>query len=112
LGKAKGKVKKLIVPTKDQYETFVTGFEFFNGQLFSGSLPNDVLITLQRKANTRGFFSRDRFQGRGDEAASSHEIALNPDAFVGLTDEQIASTLVHEMVHHWQHVHGKPGRGR
>jgi predicted SprT family Zn-dependent metalloprotease len=112
MGKAKAKAKKVAVPTKDQYETFVAGFEFFNQRLFEGRLPYDVLITLQRRANSKGYFLSDRFQGREDAATSSHEIALNPDAFVGETDEQIASTLVHAMVHHWQHVDGKPGRDK
>lgn len=40
------------------------------------------------------------------------EIALNPDTFVRQTDKEILSTLVHEMVHQWQFVYGKPGRGR
>ena len=38
-----------------------------------------------------------------------HELALNPDAFVDRTDEQIISTLVHEMTHMWQQQCGKPG---
>jgi SprT-like family len=33
---------------------------------------------------------------------------LNPDAFINRTDEQICSTLVHEMTHAWQHTHGTP----
>jgi len=32
--------------------------------------------------------------------------------FGGRSDEQILSTLVHEMCHHWQAHFGKPGRGR
>jgi predicted SprT family Zn-dependent metalloprotease len=35
----------------------------------------------------------------------SSELALNPDAFIDRTDEQICSTPVHEMVHAWQHAH-------
>jgi predicted SprT family Zn-dependent metalloprotease len=41
-----------------------------------------------------------------------HELALNPDGFVDRTDEQICSTLVHEMAHVWQQAHGSaPSRG-
>jgi predicted SprT family Zn-dependent metalloprotease len=37
-----------------------------------------------------------------------HELALNPDHFIGRSDEEICPTLVHEMVHVWQHQHGQP----
>jgi predicted SprT family Zn-dependent metalloprotease len=37
-----------------------------------------------------------------------HELSLNPDHFIGRSDKDIASTLVHEMVHVWQQQHGKP----
>jgi hypothetical protein len=36
------------------------------------------------------------------------EIALNPDHFIGRTDAEICSTLVHELVHHWQKYFGTP----
>ena len=37
-----------------------------------------------------------------------HELAMNPDTFTGRTDEEILSTLAHEMAHVWQQTHGKP----
>ncbi len=37
-----------------------------------------------------------------------HELALNPDTFSGRSDEDILSTLVHEMAHVWQQTYGKP----
>jgi predicted SprT family Zn-dependent metalloprotease len=49
------------------------------------------------------------FSGRIDKTAV-HELALNPDSFIGRTDEMILSTLVHEMVHVWQQTYGKPPR--
>ena len=79
-----------------------------NRELFEGSFPQ-VLVTLQRHANTRGYFSPERFNGRIDNAAV-HELALNPDSFIGRTDEEILSTLVHEMAHVWQQAHGKAPR--
>jgi hypothetical protein len=37
------------------------------------------------------------------------KLALNPDQFTGCcTDEDILSTLAHEMAHVWQQTHGKP----
>ena len=81
-------------------------FDHFNLELFDASLP-DVFITYQRKAHSHGYFSAERFSGRSGEARH-HELALNPDAFIGQTDKQILQTLVHEQHHVWQHAHGKP----
>jgi predicted SprT family Zn-dependent metalloprotease len=93
--------------TQAQYETFQQAYDFFNGELFVGALPN-VLVTLQRHAKAYGYFSAERFVGRAAEEAA-HELALNPDHF-GRTDEDILSTLAHEMAHVWQHTHGRPPR--
>jgi predicted SprT family Zn-dependent metalloprotease len=94
--------------TKTEYQGFQQAYDFFNRELFDKGLPQ-VLVTLQRHANTRGYFSPERFNGRIDETAV-HELALNPDRFTGRTDEMILSTLVHEMAHVWQQTHGKPPR--
>jgi hypothetical protein len=97
--------------TSKQYRALQEGYDFFNGELFDDGLPQ-LLVTLQRHANSYGYFVADRFQGRseGSAAAHAHELALNPDNFVGRSDEEIASTLVHEMAHVWQQTHGKPPR--
>jgi SprT-like family len=95
--------------TPAEYRAFQQAYDFFNTELFGGSLPQ-VLVTLQRHAKAYGYFSPERFIGRaGQEAA--HELAMNPDHF-GRTDEVILSTLVHEMVHVWQQECGHaPRRG-
>lgn len=93
-------------PTKITYGTFDKAYAFFNRELFGGELPY-CLVTLQRKANTRGYFAAERF-GNGEEICD--EIALNPVAFHGRTAEQVFSTLVHEMVHLWQSHFGTPSR--
>jgi predicted SprT family Zn-dependent metalloprotease len=94
--------------TPAQYRAFQEAYDFFNAELFAGSLPH-VLVTLQRHANARGYFSPERFTGRIEKAAV-HELALNPDTFTGRTDEEILSTLAHEMAHVWQQTHGTPPR--
>ena len=45
---------------------------------------------------------------RGQE--TTHEISLNPSYLKRRSARDVASTLVHEMAHLWQFVHGKPGR--
>src|SRR5262245_35490455 len=95
--------------TQAEYSAFQTAYDFFNAELFSGTLPA-VLITLQRHSKAYGFLAPKKFVGRSDETAT-HELALNPDHF-GRTDEAILSTLAHEMAHVWHVTHGTPTRKR
>ena len=97
--------------TAREYGTFQKAFDYFGEKLFASALPQ-VLITFQRKARAKGYFSAKKFHHRGDGSQYAHEIALNPDAFVGRSDEEILSTFVHEMVHLWQKEFGhSSGRG-
>jgi len=96
--------------TAVEYRTLQDAYDYFDTKLFEGTLPQ-VLITLQRHRGAQGFFCPKRFRRRGQDGVTIHEVALNPDTFVGRTDDQILSTLAHEMVHVWQQEHGKPGRG-
>jgi SprT-like family. len=109
--------------TKIEYGAFQQAYDFFNRELFHRELPN-VLVTLQRKANTRGYFTANAFVGRGGNLArveegdelkltlnAVHELALNPDHF-GRTDKEILSTLVHEMAHVWQETCGNASKHR
>ena len=90
--------------TPAEYRAFQDAYDFFNAQLFGGTLPH-VLVTLQRHAKARGYFSPERFSGRIEKMAV-HELALNPDSFTERSDEEILSTLAHEMAHVWQQTHG------
>lgn len=93
-----------------EYSTWQEAYDYFNAELFAGKLPQ-VLITLQRKAKTYGYFSPNRFSNRQADTAI-HELAMNPDGFNGRSDKDILSTLVHEMAHVWREVQpGKPSRG-
>lgn len=94
--------------TPAQYRAFQEAYDFFNAELFESSLP-PVLVTLQRHAKARGYFSPERFIGRIEDTAA-HELAMNPDTFTGRSDEDILSTLAHEMAHVWQQAHGTPPR--
>ena len=103
----------LPTPTATEYTNLQRAYQHFNAALFNSELP-DVLITLQRHANARGFFRARAFSTRERTLAAvlaglhshTHELALNPDTFEGRTDREIISTLVHEMVHVWEEVHG------
>ena len=82
--------------TREEYAGFDGAYEWFNKKLFDGTLPA-CLITLQRRAHSHGYFANDRFGHRREREQRTDELALNPDTFVGRSDKDILSTLVHEM---------------
>lgn len=96
-------------PSDETYPAFQRAFDTFNAELFDGQLPH-VLLTLQRKANTCGYLSANRFANTS--GAMVHELAMNPEWFAITPLVEILQTLVHEMVHVWQHEFGTPSRGR
>lgn len=103
----------ILNPTAQTYDNLLLAYRFMNEALFGGILP-PCLITLQREKKTFGYFSGARFKHASDDSKNTDEIALNPTYFrmEGRDDRGVISTLVHEMVHLWQHHYGKPGRGR
>ena len=97
--------------TAAEYGTLQEAYNYFSVLFGDDRLPQ-VLITLQHQRRARGYFSAKKFRHRDKTQEKIHEVALNPDAFTDRTDEEILSTLVHEMVHVWQQEYGNPGRGR
>jgi predicted SprT family Zn-dependent metalloprotease len=100
---------KSATPTAGNYASFNEAICFFNETLFGGQLP-EPLFTMQRHRGAYGFFSSRRFTHR-DGAVVIDEIALNPAAMQGRSDQQIASTISHEQAHQWQYHFGNPSRG-
>jgi hypothetical protein len=98
-----------LKPTRETYDRFQQAYEHFNKALFDNALPN-ALITLQRRKGTFGYFVGDKFSNQDGKPAD--EIALNPLGFGDRPVIDVLATLVHEMVHLWQHHCGSPGRGR
>jgi predicted SprT family Zn-dependent metalloprotease len=87
--------------TVENYKVFDDAYKFFNEKLFNNLLP-ECLITFQKgKISNLGYFHHDIFTSRNTEDKIS-ELALNPNNFSDRTDEEILSTLVHEMCHAWQ----------
>jgi hypothetical protein len=92
--------------TPIEYSGLQTAYDHFNAELFDGAL-GDVFMAYQRNANSLGHFAPGRYSSRVG-ADGRHELALNPDGFLGHTDKAIVQTLVHEQCHVWQYQHGKP----
>lgn len=97
-------------PTDEAYTEFRQAFDHFNNELFNGKL--DVpMFTFQREKRTVGFHTKQSFASiKTGEMVD--EIAMNPAYFFFRTAQNTLSTLVHEMVHQWQHAFGHPGRTR
>ena len=93
--------------TKYQFESLENLYYYYNVELFDAELP-DCLINLSRKNGSAGFFAPERWVERATEKVI-HEISINPDT-MNISDKYWHSTLVHEMCHLWQQVHGKPSR--
>ena len=49
--------------TQVEYQAFQDAYDFFNAALFGARLPQ-VLVTLQRRAYSKGYFAPERFDGR------------------------------------------------
>jgi hypothetical protein len=92
------------------YDYLTSMYTRMNTELFDGSLPACV-ITLKNKKGALGFFKREAFSKKDNQLISVDELALNPVHF-GRSPKEIASTLVHEMVHVWQaHFGNAPKTG-
>ncbi len=94
-------------PTEAQYGAFATAFKHFNAALFEGKLP-DVILAFATHKKSYGYFIASRWRS-GESDVRVGEIALNPD-FLERTERDVAATIVHEMVHLWQHAFGRPSR--
>lgn len=97
-------------PTAQQFGALQKMFDHFNGALFDGCLGQVMLNFSRHNPRTLGFFAPQRWE-KGDEEPRLSEISLNPSNLKGRSPKDIASTLVHEMAHAWQHQHGCPSRG-
>jgi predicted SprT family Zn-dependent metalloprotease len=103
----------MATPTQQTYYALQAAYDHFNTELFKRDLPA-CLMTLQREGSTvLGYYSQARFKAKGAAqdapGAFTDEIAMNP-LHMDREDEDVLSTLVHEMVHLWQFHRGEPGR--
>src|SRR6267142_1275306 len=96
-----------LQPTRETYTALQDAFDYFNRQLFNDALPQ-VMIVQHRKKGAKGYFWAEMWYDATNEAKLD-EIALTPET-LNRSDKEILSTLVHEMVHLWQHHSGKPSR--
>lgn len=94
-------------PTEELVQQLVKAYRYFNRELFGDVLPEPV-ITLNRRHNTEGYFSAQRFIRRDE--TTTHEIGLNPATFATRSVIHVLGTLVREMVNVSTYTAGKAGR--
>ena len=92
-------------PSVGFYSTLQQAFDYFNRSLFEGELPN-CLITLRSANRMFGYYHSKRFIASNGDLID--ELGLHPGFFSIRPVEVSLSTLVHEMVHHWQYHFGTP----
>ena len=95
--------------TTAQFSMLESLFDYYNKELFEGKL-NDCLINMNCKKSYYGWFRPESwYNSNNAKEKNIHEISINTDHF---NDDDIKyhQTLVHEMVHLWQHVFGKRSR--
>lgn len=95
-------------PAVEQSTSYQGLFDYFNAKLFDGQLPPCFLNFSRLSARTLGFFAPNTWT-RGEGAEKLAEISINPN-FLSRGPADALSTLVHEMVHHWQEAFGKSPR--
>jgi predicted SprT family Zn-dependent metalloprotease len=76
--------------------------------LVDGRLPAPVFTLNWMRRKTRGYFNGGKFVK--PDGTTADEIAMNSDLFRSRADRETLGTLVHEMVHQWQHHFGKAPR--
>ena len=92
-------------PTLALYTTLQAAFDHFNERLFADRLPH-CLLTLRSASRVYGYHHAGRFISPDGKVID--ELGMQPGFFTLQPIEAVMSTLVHEMVHHWQNHAGTP----
>lgn len=92
-------------PTAAMYGHLGRAYTHFNDDLFDGKLP-PCLLGMHRNPRSLGYYHGEIFQRVGSNERAD-ELALNPQFVSTRPPEEVYSTLVHEMCHHWQKHFGK-----
>lgn len=100
------KTKPLTTPTLATYSVLQDAYDYFNEHIFEGKLPECLITLSDSSKRAYGYFRHRPFSSESGDTLD--EIALNPFTFQSRDDRAVFSTLVHEMVHLWQHHFGKP----
>lgn len=106
-------MKKKQNPTEEFYQALQFAYSHFNDGLFNGELSN-VMFSISRKNNVMGYYSNKRWgdnkESFTDNEKVCDEISINPDYVGRSAIIELFQTLVHEMIHKFQHDYGNPSK--
>ena len=94
-------------PTIEQSQAFQNAFDYFNRELFNGELQTPMLTLTRNAQILGGYFIPEKWTRNGQKVS---EIAINANVMNSGNLIDLMGTLVHEMVHVWQHYQGTPSR--
>lgn len=100
-------------PTLLQFEAIQNAFDFYNTQLFLpefGTKLSPVFFSLNDnyRRTSKGYYAYDKYTNKSGDVFSL--INITPE-HLNQRFENVMSTLVHEMAHHFQYTQGK-SKGR
>lgn len=104
-----------VRPTQETYHSLQMLFGVYNRALFGAILPNCMITYTAARRGMMGYFRPNAMANVApdhiDDVTVTHQIMLSSVALAEHGASETHGTLVHEMCHMWQHVHGKPTRG-
>jgi hypothetical protein len=98
-------------PTIEQSHAFQNQFDYLNVAVIEPALGvrlPSMMLSFSRRASDGGAFTANRWSE--DISERLHEVALHPAAVKAGPPIETSATILHQMVHAWQHTHGTPGR--
>jgi hypothetical protein len=96
-------------PCVEQSEAYLKAFDHLNVYLFNGILSRPMLVLTRSAAVKKGYFAPEAWVNEDEDLV--HEISINSNWLATQDIVEAMAVLAHEMLHHWQWEHGKPGRG-
>jgi hypothetical protein len=93
---------RLASPVRNVLSELERAYCFFNARFFGGTLPSNLVITLEDK-RPRGYFCADRWLAARGQVCHHLMVSL---AAVGQGKEEALAVLLHEMVHCRNHCVG------
>jgi predicted SprT family Zn-dependent metalloprotease len=100
-------------PTAEAVAELQKAYDFFNAELFAGTLP-PTMLTMQRSQSVHGvvfgYFRPHGFKNNRNDKRTVDEISVNPAVLSGSPTLENLQTMVHEQCHQWQFRFGKPSR--
>ncbi len=98
-------------PTLNQSRAFQNQFDYINDEVIApafGVRLQTAMLTFSRRVSDGGSFASHCWSE--ERGGSLHEVALHPAWVKECLPVETSGTILHQMIHGWQHHHGSLGR--